>query len=482
VQTNTQLHRSKGIEDTLSGTTSVSVFFEGDTVYVANVGDSRAIIASRDPVSGRLVGKALSEDQTPYRKDERERCKRSGARVMSMDQIEGLVQIHENWGLNLGEEIDDDGDPPRLWHPDGDYPGSAFTRSIGDSVAESIGCFAEPEILTQKLKSNDEFIVIASDGVFEFITTQACVDMTKEFENPLDACKSIVSEAYRLWLQYEVRTDDITMICIHLSGLAGPAGDHTPKSIGFGAGESRPVRRGISREKRRAIMSASRTTMHMALEEKEYDPSEHITPKTPDEIATIAAAVRANFLFAHLNEEQRQTVFDVMEKVDVVKGQDVIKQGEEGDKFYVVESGSYDVWKSHGRNAPAEKVYTYVSGQGLNPSFGELALMYGKPRAATVRAVSAGRLWALDRRAFRSIVLKSSASQLVRTLRSCPVLKSLSPRNISRLADMLTEVTIKAGQDIIKQGDTGDTFYVVKEGEVVCTVDGNDVLRLGSNQ
>ncbi len=95
-----------------------------------------------------LEAKALSSDQTPYRKDERKRVKKCGARVMSMDQIEGVEPIHENWGdLLLGEAIDEGGDPPRVWHPDGDYPGTAFTRSLGDSVAESLGVNAEPEIL-----------------------------------------------------------------------------------------------------------------------------------------------------------------------------------------------------------------------------------------------------------------------------------------------------------------------------------------------
>ena len=49
--------------------------------------------------------------------------------------------------MTLGEEVDEDGDPPRIWSPDGPYPGTAFTRSIGDSVAESLGVVAEPEIL-----------------------------------------------------------------------------------------------------------------------------------------------------------------------------------------------------------------------------------------------------------------------------------------------------------------------------------------------
>ena len=58
----------------------------------------------------------------------------------------GLEPIHENWGINLGEEVDESGDPPRVWEQNMQRPGCAFTRSIGDHVAEKIGVFAEPEV------------------------------------------------------------------------------------------------------------------------------------------------------------------------------------------------------------------------------------------------------------------------------------------------------------------------------------------------
>lgn len=141
------MHAEPSFDDSLSGTTSISVLLRGRTMYISNVGDSRAIIVSKTD-DDRLVAKPLSSDQTPYRKDERERCKKYGARIMSMDQIEGMEPIHENWGdLNLGETIDEGGDPPRIWSPKGDYPGTAFTRSLGDCVAEECGVVAEPEIL-----------------------------------------------------------------------------------------------------------------------------------------------------------------------------------------------------------------------------------------------------------------------------------------------------------------------------------------------
>ncbi len=141
------MHADKRFDDSLSGTTAISILFSGKTMYVSNVGDSRAIVVSKTD-DGRLVSKPLSSDQTPYRKDERERIKKYGARILSMDQIEGIEPIHENWGdLNLGEDIDEGGDPPRVWSANGDYPGTAFTRSLGDVFAEECGVIPEPEIL-----------------------------------------------------------------------------------------------------------------------------------------------------------------------------------------------------------------------------------------------------------------------------------------------------------------------------------------------
>ena len=74
VEANKSLHASS-VDDSLSGTTGITVVIVGDTAYIANVGDSRAIIA-REDAEGKLVYNALSSDQTPYRKDERERIKR----------------------------------------------------------------------------------------------------------------------------------------------------------------------------------------------------------------------------------------------------------------------------------------------------------------------------------------------------------------------------------------------------------------------
>jgi serine/threonine protein phosphatase PrpC len=150
-----KIHDQEDFDDTMSGTTAITAFFRGTQVDIANIGDSRAIVGRRRR-DDKIYAHPLSMDQTPYRKDERERVKKAGAEVMSVDMLNGEVPFHENWGVNLGEQTDDSGDPPRVWVKGQQYPGCAFTRSIGDAVAEDIGVTPVPELSAIQLTERDE--------------------------------------------------------------------------------------------------------------------------------------------------------------------------------------------------------------------------------------------------------------------------------------------------------------------------------------
>lgn len=86
----------------------------------------------------------------------------------------------------------------------GNYPGTAFTRSFGDFYAKELGVSAEAEIFIRDITKQDKYIIIASDGVFEFLTNQMVIDIAATFTDPLEACNAIVNTAYNMWLQYEV--------------------------------------------------------------------------------------------------------------------------------------------------------------------------------------------------------------------------------------------------------------------------------------
>lgn len=511
-------------------------------LFISNVGDSRAIIASLSP-DGRLVAKPLSNDQTPYRKDERERIKKYGARILSMDQLEGIEPIHENWGdLTLGEEIDEGGDPPRIWSPDGDYPGTAFTRSLGDSVAEVLGVNAEPEILEKELGPDDLFIVIASDGVFEFLTNQMVADIIFSNSDFNKGCREVVENAYEQWLQYEVRTDDITMIALHfknsnemrsLSTNSTRYSDIRPSTIEpqrtFSIEESKPGRRLRAKERdyRNTIIS-QRDTLHgtgddyimrpqlienkIDSKEDEIDDNINIDYSTiPEcnknikEIQILKQTLQKIFLFKHLDNNQIDTIVSQMRKKNVFAGEMVIKQGDPGDKFYIVQEGTYearlnsntlndnnnintiDDISSNKDGSTQSKVgsilvQTYKATIDKYPSFGELALLYDKPRAASIIAQTDGILWSIDRKVFRNSLMSKvkNRKNIIRMFRKVTVLKCVSPEKLQLLADLLEEINFKNDEFIYKKGDPIDYFYFILNGDCdVCTPPPEDNKNVG---
>jgi serine/threonine protein phosphatase PrpC/CRP-like cAMP-binding protein len=522
VETNKALRRNPKIDDSLSGTTAISMYLHGrrNRITIANVGDSRAVLGQLPPSIAKkgtigvppesartrnLKALPLSKDQTPYRKDERARIRATGARIMSLDQLEGLEPIvegeSENMDCELGEELDEGGDPPRVWAANGDYPGTAFTRSIGDAMAEELGVFSEPELLTRELGPEDKIIVIATDGVFEFLTNQSVIDICAKFTDPLEACRAVVAEAYELWLQYELRTDDITMICMFLDEVKPVPGRRDSLGSSMGSSKNlgeaaavevvpsllpaddvdnsvmsteglRPVRKNVSVAKSKAIEKLKATQANAPAEE-EVDWRQFATEKTKEEKESIAEAIKASIMFRNINDAQREMLYSCMESVDVKAGEWVIRQGSAGDRFYIIDDGRFEV-----RLLPDDE--EDLTGQGGNtihcyegsreknahPAFGELALMYSAPRSASIVAQTDGHLWALHRSAFRQVLMeaKGHRSELKRILGEIPYFQYLDSDGINKLATIMDERTFARGESITEQGRPGSTMYVIQSG------------------
>lgn len=194
-------------------------------------------------------------------------------------------------------------------------------------------------------------------------------------------------------------------------------------------------------------------------------------PKTPEQLERLKSAVSNNFLFSHLDEDQFQTVLNALvEKPVPAKDIKVIVQGDAGDYFYIVEHGSFGVYihPSGAAQPGPDGLGTKVTQIGPGGSFGELALMYNAPRAATVISLEPSTLWALDRITFRRILM-DSAFQRRRMyesfLEEVPLLSSLKPYERSKIADALDTLKHPAGTTIIAEGDPGDCFYLLESGE-----------------
>lgn len=205
-------------------------------------------------------------------------------------------------------------------------------------------------------------------------------------------------------------------------------------------------------------------------------PSVNTLPSSSLTIITENArnAVKNNFLFKSLDPEQISLVFAGMTERPVHAGQVIIQQGQEGDNFYIVERGRYAV------EVDGKEVVQI----GPGGSFGELALMYNAPRAATVKALEDdGLLYAVDRGTFRRVIIDLAHEKRCKYmdfLRSLPILAStLSDLEIGKIADALEEVQYtQTGQGVIEQGQPGDAFYIVLEGVAEVQKDGIHVGTL----
>lgn len=240
---------SNRIDHLFSGTTAVASWMFRDDVYTAWAGDSRCIVGRAilsDDGRTKYRPVDLSHDQKPSRQDEKKRVKNAGGRIA-------------RWRRNIG--------PLRVWLPRDWIPGLAMTRSIGDTVLSEYGVSPVPEVTYTRLCPADAFMVLASDGVWEFMTSQEVVDfvgkMLAEGSTAAETSTALVREAVRKWRRNEVVVDDTTAVVMHLrvkpgastpassqtNGVSGGKEKHNVDSNGIANGgvEPMPVGKGVAR-------------------------------------------------------------------------------------------------------------------------------------------------------------------------------------------------------------------------------------------
>ena len=130
--------------------------------------------------------------------------------------------------------------------------------------------------------------------------------------------------------------------------------------------------------------------------------------KHEGEKAKLSEYLSKTALLAYLDPKSKETVIDAFQKRTFTNGDNIITQGDEGDYYYILDSGSADAMLSKPQGSPEIKVFEYSSGG----AFGELALIHGEPRAATVRATSDCITYALDRDTFRKIMMKQGKTDM----------------------------------------------------------------------
>jgi len=190
------------INSASSGTCCNMVLIHREKCYIANVGDSRAVLCRTSSNGHRAETLDLSSDHKPSRPDEKKRILEVG----------GIIEPIYYQGIPVG--------PDRVWTHERDA-GIAMTRAIGDTRGKKAGLISEPEVKEIDLQVGDRFIIVASDGLWDVMTSEEAVNFVVAYEEDgkprANAAKALVREGQKRWTKLEEDEespyrDDITVI------------------------------------------------------------------------------------------------------------------------------------------------------------------------------------------------------------------------------------------------------------------------------
>lgn len=229
--------------------------------------------------------------------------------------------------------------------------------------------------------------------------------------------------------------------------------------------------RSFSGPDKAAFISSEKALRRIRINEASVEPSDisllatkHVV-KCPDSKSMLVKAARNHYLLRFLNEREIAEMINIMTQTTIQPGQNIITQGSPGRCFYILESGVCEVLINN------KRIGWYKNGD----AFGELALLYNCPRAATIRSVDVCILWSVDRTMFRKIIATTSAeAQNTRYnfLKNVELFKALNNDQLHLVASALRLHSFENGEYILRQGEKGNTFYIIIEGQVSCTARG----------
>lgn len=189
------------IDPLFAGTTACVALLQDRHLTLSNAGDSRAVCARR-LANGSLLAMDLTSDQNPDVPEEMERILDYG----------GYVTLPPGPGLSA-----------RVWlDPSCTQIGLAMARSIGDHAVATVGVIAEPVVTTHEVTTDDDFLILASDGVWEFLSSCDAVRIVAEnlHRGATKACQALLEAAAVRWHEEEgAYRDDITAIVVRLQYL-----------------------------------------------------------------------------------------------------------------------------------------------------------------------------------------------------------------------------------------------------------------------
>lgn len=200
-----------------------------------------------------------------------------------------------------------------------------------------------------------------------------------------------------------------------------------------------------------------------------------VIPKDDNTKEEIKERLTESFMFANLDDKEMKIVLDAMEVKKYQPGDEIIRQGDDGAELFLVGEGLLECYRVMQKGEEPIMLKKY----GPGDAFGELALLYNAPRAATIKAATRSILYSLDRNTFNNIVKESSAKKRHKyevTFKQVKILSNIENYERAKLADAVKERKYKEGETIIKEGEPGEEFFIVTEGNASAykTIEGKE--------
>uniref|UniRef100_A0A0D9W3I1 protein-serine/threonine phosphatase n=1 Tax=Leersia perrieri TaxID=77586 RepID=A0A0D9W3I1_9ORYZ len=191
------LKLNKNIDSVYSGTTAVTVIKQGHDLIIGNLGDSRAVLGTRDE-NDQLRALQLTVDLKPSIPSEATRIRERSGRIFSLPN---------------------EPDVARVWLPKYNMPGLAMARAFGDFCLKDYGLISMPDVFYHRITEKDIFVVLATDGVWDVLSNTEVVSIVSQAKSEASAARFVVESAQRAWRTRfpTSKVDDCAVVCLFLN-------------------------------------------------------------------------------------------------------------------------------------------------------------------------------------------------------------------------------------------------------------------------
>ncbi|PON37797.1 Protein phosphatase [Parasponia andersonii] len=179
-----------------SGTTAVTLVKQGRDLVIGNIGDSRAVLGTRDD-NNSFNAVQLTVDLKPSVPREAERIRLCKGRVFALKNEPEVA---------------------RVWLPNSDSPGLAMARAFGDFCLKDFGVISVPDVSYYRLSVKDEFVILATDGIWDVLSNEDVVNIVASAPRST-AARALVESAVRAW-RFKFpssKIDDCAVVCLFLN-------------------------------------------------------------------------------------------------------------------------------------------------------------------------------------------------------------------------------------------------------------------------